>query len=459
MLLVAGVAFVLKALIAVAHPGFLLGDDVEIHEMTLGSALHANWPVWELRSAFYPMVFVYPMQRMLMAFGVSDIASLVSGGRIVVALLSSSGLVLVYAMARGTFGRGTSLLAVVVLATSALQVEFGATELPRPISMVFVTAAFFAISRGSGRWRRAEVGGCCIAVAACLRFSEVVFVVPALVHLMIDRRRADGARFAAAFVVTAVCIQAASDYGYWGQPFHSARAIVDFTLVRGLSSRGYDPPWYYVTHLTAWTDWLVAVLAVLATTRHNWRLGLWLWMPILLLSVFPHKEPRYLIPVGAFLSLMAASGFFNLVATLKRIRVRRPSLANTVACAIALAIPLRFIDQISGYHVRRTDAEVGLARSLAAHVDASPVMVEHAWRLGGHLYLGRGRAVHYMDTTEIASSGLARRVGEVKAGLIVVSAATCESNDCGHTLHELGFAEQRSSDASAARYRVFVQDR
>ena len=39
--------------------GFLIGDDLEIHEMTFAKIFNWNWEAWYLRNAFYPMVFVY----------------------------------------------------------------------------------------------------------------------------------------------------------------------------------------------------------------------------------------------------------------------------------------------------------------------------------------------------------------------------------------------------------------
>ena len=51
------------------HFGFVTGDDVEIHEMTLGVALGKAWPVWDLRNAFYPMTFIFPVQRALVELG------------------------------------------------------------------------------------------------------------------------------------------------------------------------------------------------------------------------------------------------------------------------------------------------------------------------------------------------------------------------------------------------------
>ena len=52
VLVVASVA--LKAWFAGTSQGFVIGDDVEIHEMSLGLLLHQPWPIWDLRSAVFP---------------------------------------------------------------------------------------------------------------------------------------------------------------------------------------------------------------------------------------------------------------------------------------------------------------------------------------------------------------------------------------------------------------------
>ena len=38
-----------------APRAFMTGDDVEIHEMSLGLLLHHPWPIWDLRSAVFPL--------------------------------------------------------------------------------------------------------------------------------------------------------------------------------------------------------------------------------------------------------------------------------------------------------------------------------------------------------------------------------------------------------------------
>ena len=52
--------------------GFDYGDDVEIHVMTFSKLQGQDLGVWNLRSPIYPLVFIYPIQRALMAAGVEE---------------------------------------------------------------------------------------------------------------------------------------------------------------------------------------------------------------------------------------------------------------------------------------------------------------------------------------------------------------------------------------------------
>jgi hypothetical protein len=442
-----------KATNAVVHYGFFSGDDVEIHEMTLGHAFGLQWPTWSLRSAFYPMTLIYPVQRLLIGMGVVDTGNLVIAGRMVVVALSSAGLWLLYRMLERSTARGVAALAVLLLATAALQVEFGGTELPRVVSAIFVAAAYVCIvSRGTDV--AVATAGALLAIAACMRFSEVSFIVPAVAQLALQRRWRSTVVLVMTFAVIACAIQAWSDYSYWGNAFGSVVTMIDFTLIQRLSSRGYESTWYYFVNVTAWTDLLVIGLAVIATRRTRWALGLWVWLPILELSFLPHKEPRYLLPSLPLLSLLAAYGFFDVV---ERMSTWRPKIAECVAVGLLVAIPLRLVDQASSYHVRRTDAEVSLAKRMNGTLPRAPIAIESAWRFGGRLYLGRDRTVEDLDSQTLSVEGVEHRLRNAGVRAVVVSSETCTRTSCGESLGSSGFIESLQLDAQNTAYKIFVR--
>jgi len=457
--IVAGVALagaVIKLANAILHPGFFSGDDVEIHEMSLGVALGQRWPIWELRSAFYPMTVIYPLQALLVKVGIVDPAALVLAGRLVVTAISSAGLILLFRWSRRVYGDAVAVLAVCLLGTSILHIQFGGSELPRSVSAVFVVAAFFCV-RERGGTGRMVVAGLCIAVAAGMRFSEVVFFAPALLQLLIERRGRDAAALLVTGAVAAVAIQGVSDAAYWHSPFYSARQMLQFTLVDRLSSRGYEPPWFYVAHVTAWTDLLTFALAVASLRSRDWRLALWLWVPIAALSVLPHKEPRYLIPSLPFLCLAAACALVSVAGQLRSLHDVR--WRDGLATALVAGLGLRLIFVVASYRVGRTDVEVALAREIGQERGVRGVALEHSWRFGGHLYLRGMTSVEDLGPDTVRTEEQLRAfLSQQPADVVAISDATCERLACASTLSSAGFRETSNDTARQARYRTFERN-
>ena len=441
---------ILKIAIAAAHPGFFGGDDVEVHEMTQGALLGLDWPVWDLRSAFYPMTVVYPVQWSSWQFGWSDTAQLVLAGRLPAIVASTVAVAWLYRTGSLRADASTGLAAAFLLATSSLFVEFGASELPRPLAALLILGAYGAVT-SAPRIANAAGAGFLIGIAACLRFSEIVFLLPLTAHLAIERRWREAAWALLAMAATMTVVQAATDYVYWGKPFASALSIVQFTLSDRLSSRGYEPWWYYAWHIPSWSDYLTVGLALIASRQHP-RLALWVWAPVIVLSGLPHKEPRYLVPVIPLLSLLAAHGFITVAAA---VRARSHDAAPALALALLASISLRAIDQASKYHVDRSDSEVGFAAEVAPSLSSAPVVLEQAWRFGGHIYLGRGRQVVDLNPVNLGPDEFAQRIASLSPGLVALSAGACERLRCDTTLVGSGFVEATPPPLVDLRYRVF----
>jgi Alg9-like mannosyltransferase family len=381
VLVIAVLAFALKAWLASTNPGFYSGDDVEIDEMTLGRLLHHQWPIWDLRNAIFPMGVVFPAQWTAFQLGVRDVGTFVIAGRLIVAALSTISIWLAWRIARDWSGQepGYAVLAALLLATTKLQVAFGSSELPRPVSTVLVLFAFHLLQqrRPSG----VALSGACLGAAASLRFSEAVFGVPAVVQLLIERRIRDGMLLAVVACFTAATMIGVSDQWYWGEPFRSVRTSVDYTLVRGFSSRGYQSPWWYLTAIPQWINVVVGVFAGFGW-RSSSRSALWAVLPLVLLSCLPHKEPRYLIPITPFVCLTAAAGVRRCVSTI-RYQPAAPWLAATVVGALVWGLA----QDATHYRLPRSNVDVAFARRVLQ--ERPPALVaEQAWRLGGHLYCG-----------------------------------------------------------------------
>jgi hypothetical protein len=381
--LVAG-AFVVRVANAVYYYGFFSGDDVEIHQMTFSALFGTHGQIWELRSPFYPMTFIYPVQWLAVHLGISDPMALILSARLVVAVFSCCGIWMIFRIATDHLGGlAVGLVAALFLASSRLHIHFGSSELPGPVASVFLLAAFWAVLSPGRSALLAVTAGTALSLAACLRFSEGVYALAFAAHLLIERRWRDLTLGVLAGAATAVIILGLGDALYWGEPFHSLQNIVDFTLVRKASSRGYEPVYYYVAHAAIWSDVFTLGFFLVALLRRQWRAGLWVLVAIALLSLLPHKEERYVVPALPFVAMAAAQGFVYLLD-----RVRRPDRAAG-AFLLLLALGGAVLFELEGARFRRSEAAVDLARYLSRQPDAHHVAIEQSWRAGSDLFLGR----------------------------------------------------------------------
>jgi hypothetical protein len=406
---VLAVAVVLATAVRVAnvvvHFGFITGDDVEIHEMTLGTALGYRWPVWDLRSAFFPMVFIYPAQKLLIALGVSDIFTLVLAGRLVVTAIAALNIVLVYHVGVRLFGaRGKALIAAILFALNHLHMAYGGAELPRVVATAFIVAAFGVSLRPT--MARSLLAGALLGIGAALRFGEIVFLAPAVVSIVVwgattaETRTNWATRAMAAFLLSAACLGTAAailltaDWLYWGDPLQSVIAMVDYTLVRRLSSRGYEPVWHYLADVASWSHVALVGLAVAAAGRGGGRPLTWAVLPVAALSLLPHKEARYVIATIPFWSLAAASGLWWCAESLAAASDARR--ARGAALALVVLVIGGGLYDASRYRFRRSEDSVRLAWTIAA-TDGRGVAADQLWRFGGRLYLSRAERLIDLD--------------------------------------------------------------
>ncbi len=372
------ISTILRLLNAWAHPGFTTGDDVEIHEMTLGRLFGESWDIWNLRSALYPMGFVYPLQALASLVVGHDVHWLVFAGRLGVVAFGTITVWLVYRVTlRLTNNYATALVGATLLATSRLHLWFGSSELPRPVASAFVLAAFWALISGRGAGR-AAIAGTFLGFGGALRFGEFVFFAPALLHLAVERRWRDALVMGTAGLVTGGVCLGFADWLYWGQPFFSLTNAVDYTLIQRASSRGFQPPWYYLINATDWTNVVLLFLGMAAIVMADRRIALWIWTPVVLLSLLPHKEARYVIAVLPFLCIGVALVLRNSAAFTTR---RRRTFA-------VFAVVVAVLFELSSWRFRRSDDAVVLAQRIN-NLRPAGVAVQQFWRLGGRLYLDK----------------------------------------------------------------------
>jgi hypothetical protein len=419
--------------------------------MALGRLLRESWPLWEIRSPVYPMAVLYPAQALAYVGGITDTSALVSVGRAWVATLSTGLLPLVFIACRRCADMPPAVVAVTVAASSHLLVTFGASELPRPVAAVLIVAAFACLLQVTGRG--AVAAGALVGLAATLRFSEAVFVVPAIVQVTLERRWAHLAAFSGGFVLIAAGIQLTADLLFWGSPFHSLTRMVQYTLIERQSSRGFQPAWEYLWNVTSWTDPVIAALAVGGTARKTWRPALWAWLPVLVLSLLPHKEARYLVPVMPFVAMLAGIKLWDLAQAVRsRVDVSR-TVAQRLALLLCAATIASATYEVSRFHMRRSDDAVRLAHVFAASNVEGGLAVEQLWRMGGHLYLGRFQPLVSLDPATLRTpGGLRDAAGDPARRWIALRLQTC-GEECVSMLSSRGFEERRPPVPS--EYRLF----
>lgn len=392
----------LRLLNVVLHPGFTTGDDVEVQEIALSRVLGEHWSIWNVRSPLYPMVFIYPAQKLLAELGVSGTGFFVAAGRLVVLAIATASLYLVYRISRDlTDSPLVGVLALGLFASSRLHVWYGSSELPRPVATVFILLAFYFLLRRSA-WRAAGAG-VLLAIGGCLRFGELVFLAPAGLQLFAERRWREALVVALTATTAALLLLGGSDWLYWGEPFFSWRNAFEYTIIEGRSSRGFQPPLYYLATADAWANYFVLALSGYSFRLEDKRPAFWCWLPIAILSMLPHKEPRYLIAVSPFIYISAAMAGTHLF----RRAASHPRRVKWAA-AIAVLMMAAWVRELGDWQFRRTDSAVRFAAWLESR-NPDSVAAQQLWRLGGRIYFSTIPVVRELpDDTDDAIRALAQ---------------------------------------------------
>jgi hypothetical protein len=385
-----GLSAAIKLANIIFHFGFYCGDDFEINAMSLGRILGVHEPIWELRNAIYPMLFVYPVQAVTHAFGVVDPTLLVGVGRSVGVVFSSLACWWTYRIASEEFGaRGAGIAALALLAFSGWHVCFGGSEEPRSVSAFFLLVTYDILRRNPHHNPASIFAGFALALAAVLRFSEAVFLPPFVLFLLVERRYRDAAVFTIAAVIAAGAGLAISDQLFWGEPFFSVRHIVSFTLFKGLSTRGYQPAYYYLAVQT-WTTVFLAALFLYSARLRRWNLMQLAIFPIVILSLLPHKEARYMIPVLPFVAMLAGAGAWHLL-RLTSVPSRGDSGSRLTgipaACALLVLLGGFFLFESMRFEFHRAESGIDVSYYLREHGHAGKVGMSTIWTSGGMLML------------------------------------------------------------------------
>jgi len=443
-----------KILNAYWYYGFCCGDDVEIHEMTFSRLFGLDWKASDLRSAVYPLGIIYPVQAAAVRLGVDTPESLILVGRLVVVGFSAASIFLTYRLAVRYFqSQPIALVAATVLAVSKVFSTFGSSELPGPVAATLLLGSSLFLFDAT--LRRLAFASLLMGLAAALRFSELIFVAPAVVALAVQRQPMRAAMFGLLATGFFLAFVGAADYLYWGRPFASLFNIIDFTLIRQQSSRGVQPFHYYFSSATAWINWVLLAFIAYGARRAPIHVTAWFVVPVLLLSCLPHKEARYLVAAMPFAAILAGLGCWLLFTEGWRPRwLKSPATWRlVVAAALVLAVVL----EIDGIRFRRSDAAVYGARLIANAVPARVVALEQSWQAGGRLYLRGVETVLDISAESLSNaSALERYLADSGAEYVGFRQQTLAGHGYEGLVRRLGFTELEPSDPPRA-YRVFFR--
>jgi hypothetical protein len=180
------------------------------------------------------------------------------------------------------------------------------------------------------------LGAALLGLAVLLRLHTAV-IAACMVAVVAARRRStrDAMEFAAILASLALAL-GAIDRLTWGDWFHSTVVYVKANLLQDVaSSYGTAPPSFYVRAICRTWGWTAAPMIGLATlgARRAPSVAVTVAAFVLLHSVVPHKELRFVLPVLGLLCALAGRGACTVLDWLAR---RRAAVAFYVAIGIAL---------------------------------------------------------------------------------------------------------------------------
>ncbi|HTV24172.1 MAG TPA: hypothetical protein VMG12_36015 [Polyangiaceae bacterium] len=241
------------------------------------------------------------------------------------------------------------------------------------------------------RWHAFAAGGA-LGLAVVTRYPSAVFVAVALGWLIVRRN-------ARAFVgvllggASIALLLALLDAATWGRPFHSLLTYLDFNVLSGQAGRSYGrkPLGYYLGRLLLWAPIWAWPGIVWAARRQAPRLPLPALLALVyavVISVTPHKEPRFAYPALVLFALAAAPGVLGFIEQLPRARLRRWAPALMVALSFAPYLFRTPLDAERGDEFR---AIVRATRSDVSRADATGLLLanEGPWGAGGYFYMGK----------------------------------------------------------------------
>ncbi|WP_394826938.1 hypothetical protein [Pendulispora albinea] len=321
--------------------------------------------------------WVYPgtiglLWKALDAVGVHDARALILVAKLLMAALAVAGVEAVLRIAHAMAGlRGAALAGILVALHPAL--VFFATKCfsesaSGPVIAIATALAFRRDAHRAGGRVRLALSGALASLAIYLRYQNGLLAVGLLAILLSERRRRDAVSFAGGAIVVGVA-GGLLDAVIWGSPFHSFFAYLRFQLGNGAAAWGTAGFDYYLRYgwFSTGPAMMVVVLGLVFIAEHAWRLVALVGLYLLVHSLVPHKEYRYLTPVLPLVLALSGAGLVKAIDALRpqlaeRFGARAGRAERVVAGIVVGLVCAGFAERMA----RMTFADLGHGDGLAA---------------------------------------------------------------------------------------------
>lgn len=410
------------------HPDEIYQTIEPAHELAYGYGLRA-WE-WDLgaRNALLPAMLagVLSLARVV---GLDQPAGYLALMRGFVALLYSSSAFAVYLLARRfSAGRWLALAGAVLFLFNPVSLYLGFRTLSEVISTPFILfGVYLALSArpitadkdGDKRARLWFVLGLSLlGISVLFRLQNALFIVPLVLPWRFQSGHFERYQLAMKVLVAWALIYGAIDWLTWGLPFASAGAYLRFNLILDGTTAYYggDPVYYYPYYFgqaMGVAGLLMVVLPLFALGRAR---ALFICAGVFLVvhSIFPHKQLRFVISTLPMLAALSAVGLQWGVERLKSPRARRvvgalaavgvfsaagwgiTQVSSLSFGQLGHARTLRLPPQTSAFHYR--DAFNRLLISAASKDDLCGLLMDQEVAVvgGGHTYFHRDRPAFHV---------------------------------------------------------------
>lgn len=291
---------------------------------------------WEFRAGARSWVFpgmIAGLLKLGSSIGLDTGFALILLVKTAMALVSVLTLYLTMRLAGDIAGSRAAVLAGLLAVFFPVSLLLAARSLSE-VATAPVLLGSYMLSRRDGRERQL-LSGALAGLAICMRYQSGLVALGILAIILSERRLKDAMWFAAGASVLGL-LGGMLDWLTWGKPFYAFKKYLYFNIKKSGAKFGSYPFTYYAT--VSWSavgpSVLVFVLAFLGGLRRSWKPGLLVLSYVVVHSIVPHKEYRFLMPVVPFGLAIAGCGLAALIT-----RIRAPGWSATLVaslCALAM---------------------------------------------------------------------------------------------------------------------------